>query len=275
VKNRLDDPKGASRRRFTKAAVVALAAAPLACAQQSGQGQSDNRPPAAAGGTPRGAGTAAVVTEPTEHKCCEEIEGGSQGGGRVRILTDHAPPTLFGDSLHLEIDQRLKNLPDNAAQNRPPKRQVAITNAAHQYRDIARLYVVTEFKDYPRLRYYDFPQGFGAQLQLWLRDAKSNPDQGFDPVNQNDRPEVIISGDYDDAGVKTLLIESNKHLGHVKKTAKGHRRQRHEHKHNNRDFRISKWQIVRPDGTPVAGFGDDSAASGAQKYTFMIVCYQQ
>jgi hypothetical protein len=279
MKKRPDDSRLTSRRRFTKAVAAALAAAPLAsCAQQGGQGQNSNQANANQPAANQNTASQAASPSPTEPRMTICFEGSDLG-----LRSDHEPPTIFGDSMHLELDQRLKNISDNTDSNRPPKRQVADIDSAYQYLDIRRVYVYTEFKHFPRLVRYDFSPGYNPQLRLWLRDAKANPDEGYEPIRPEHRPEVIVSGNFDipdpadpTTTIKTLLFESNKHFTHIKKTPKMHRRNRHEHKHNNRDFRIAKWDLVKPDGSST-GFGDDSnvpvtGAGHAQRYSFMIVC---
>lgn len=259
MKKRTDDSQRTSRRRFTKAVAAALAAAPLAsCAQSGNQGQNSNQ---------------ANANQPAANQNSASPTGQEK---QLTLRSDHEPPTIFGDSMNLELDQLLRNISDGTDPDRPPKRQIVVTDGLHQYRTIQRVYVYTEFKDLPVVDPFDFVAADEAQLRLWLRDAKSNPDNGYEPIASTDKPDFIISGNHDDGGNKTILIESKRYLDHVKKTAKRHRRNRHEHKHNNRDFRIAKWDIAKPNGT-ILNAGNDSnvSVSGrgyAHRYIFMIVC---
>ncbi|MFN2483256.1 MAG: hypothetical protein ABR554_17490 [Pyrinomonadaceae bacterium] len=147
-----------------------------------------------------------------------------------------------------------------------------MANGAHKYEQLRRVYVVTEFKYSMRLRYYDFPRDSNAHLRLWLLDAKGNPGEFDDPTTM---PQVIVSGNFMDGGAggaPTVLVESSQKLVLKDKPHKKDRGYRFEHKHNNKEFRIGKWQLTSPDGNTVH-FGEFYKDHEADKFTFMLLFY--
>lgn len=272
MKKRPDDTPRTSRRQFTKAVAAAIAAAPLAaCAPGANQNSNQNSNQ-----------TNANQTNANQNKASQT------GAETFKLRSDHEPPTIFGDSFHLELHHKLGDNGENAPDSgRPRYRHIAKNkDDGHQYGPISVVYVYTQFQHSSTHERLPFEASENAQLRLWLRDVENgaNPDD-YEPIRPEDKPEVIISGGTthpEDASIKTLLFESdNRRLDFVKKTAKKYRREKYEHKNkgNNKDFRIAKWDILKADGTIAAGNNSndtvvlDGEPQHAHRYAFMLACY--
>ena len=238
--------KTQSRRSFAKTMAAALAMVPLASSLVKAQ-----------------------------EECPTRTQLAGPGGHEVVAKTDHIPPTMVGDgSFFLELEHKLthkSSLHGPAA--RPEVYTADVDSDLKQYEDIARVQVITEYEEFFTYFYYDFPKGFNAQLKIWLQDLPfSNT-----PIPPESNSQLLLKGNYQQAGLKTLWVEMNEDKLDAPKPIKpkARRKYKNEHKDNaNKEFRVRKWWLTKSDGTPIAGFGGDAITPEiVTGYKFMISFY--
>jgi hypothetical protein len=205
-------------------------------------------------------------TEPVKKNCAAACPPSS-------LETDHIPPTVLSDgSFSVELKHKISFKSGQAGSASRPKVYTADDILSQeQYGDIASVSVITEYEEHFSYFSYDFPKGFDPRLKLWFVD---DPEADIPPGTE---AQILVRGNGPISGsfLKTLYIEMDrKKLNKEKNIKKHHRMKKYEHDENdNRVFRIGKWELVAPNGTPIPGFGEVVKATEATGFRFMVFFY--
>jgi hypothetical protein len=210
-----------SRRAFAKAAVLALATAPLLRSAVKAQEQ------------------------------CPKITLYASPPPEVETKTDHIPPTVIGDwgSFFIELEHELV-YSKNQGGDRPYVYVAEVKNDVtgapeplKQYGSIAWVQVITEYEKRYTYWRYDIPESLDARLRLWLMD---------DAGTLSAKPLILIKGQGQSTptSLKGLWVEmQDKKLKKTQdKIKKARRKKKHEHEDNgSKVFRAGKWDLVKGD----------------------------
>lgn len=252
MKNDNDSSEKTSRRQFTKAALTAAVATPIAASMLACDG---------------GKKTAESSPAKNSSECPVEVK---EEDGYLQIdydaeITpeDHIPPMGFDGGGSLTIDSKNKLTEKGGG---PYTYEDDVVTVPHdKYGEINGAFVITEYKIKPFLKRVEYNSiQPGAELLLWYQDIDPRNPSGSDETDYKPLPSPLPEPDIrvkGGGGGRVLTITSQRKKFDPSKSHKKNRPHRFRHADGGgpgSHFRIGRWELKRGNTTIVGAQDDDN-----------------